>query len=88
MTAKRKFFAAAALMATVPLMSGLNPAKADEEKVQLMFVQTSEGLNTDDQTLWLINVGQQTLYFSDRPVRIAGLSGGMDSWRRPGQFRQ
>jgi hypothetical protein len=41
---------------------------------QLMFVQSAEDLKVDTaaQTLRLMNVNQQTLYFSDRPVRIAG----------------
>jgi hypothetical protein len=47
-------------------------ASAQETKVQLMFVQTSENLKADDKTLRLVNVGQQTLYFSDRPARVAG----------------
>ena len=33
-----------------------------------MFVQTADDLKADDKTLWLVNVGQQTLYFSDRPM--------------------
>ena len=39
-----------------------------------MFVQVGEDLKVDDaaKTLRLVKVGQQTLYFSDRPVRIAG----------------
>src|SRR6266498_5319642 len=58
--------------------------KADETKVQLMFVQTAEDLNADGKTLRLVNVGQQTLYFSDRPVRIAGhltMPAYMDEWK-------
>ena len=47
-------------------------ATPSQEKVQLMFVQTAESLKADDKTLRLVNVGQQTLYFSDRPVRVAG----------------
>jgi len=57
---------------------------AEEEKVQLMFVQTADDLKVDDNTLRLVNVGQQTLYFSDRPVRIAGhltLSDYLDEWK-------
>ena len=44
------------------------------QKVQLMFVQTSEDFkaNPKDKTLRLINVNPQTLYFSDRPKRVAG----------------
>ena len=39
-----------------------------------MFVQTSDDMKVDDtaHTLRLVNVGQQTVYFSDRPVRLAG----------------
>jgi hypothetical protein len=41
---------------------------------QLMFVQIAEDLKIDPakSTLRLVKVNQQTLYFSDRPVRIAG----------------
>jgi hypothetical protein len=47
---------------------------ASDQKVQLMFVQTSEDLkvNSKDKTLRLVNVNPQTLYFSDRPKRVAG----------------
>lgn len=45
-----------------------------DQKVQLMFVQTSEDFkaNPKDKTLRLVNVNPQTLYFSDRPKRVAG----------------
>jgi hypothetical protein len=48
--------------------------KSSDQKVQLMFVQTSEDLkvNSKDKTLRLVNVNPQTLYFSDRPKRVAG----------------
>ena len=51
-----------------------NPETASAQKVQLMFVQTSEDLkvNSEDKTLRLVNVNPQTLYFSDRPKRVAG----------------
>jgi hypothetical protein len=41
---------------------------------QLMFVQVGEDVKVDDtaKTLRLVRIDQQTLYFSDRPVRIAG----------------
>jgi hypothetical protein len=41
---------------------------------QLMFVQVAEDLKVDPsrKTLRLVKVDQQTLYFSDRPVRMAG----------------
>ena len=60
------------------------PKKADQDKIQLMFVQTADDFKADGKTLRLINVGQQTLYFSDRPVRIAGhltMPAYMDEWK-------
>lgn len=86
MITRRSLFAATALIAVVaPLTSGLPLAEAKEEKEkpQLMFVQTADDLKADDKTLRLINVGQQTLYFSDRPVRIAGhlsMPAYMEEW--------
>jgi len=59
-------------------------AMPSQQKVQLMFVQTAEHLKADDKTLRLVNVGQQTLYFSDRPVRVAGHLGMpayLDEWK-------
>ena len=49
-------------------------ATAATEAPQLMFVQTADNVSVDTaaKTLRLVNVNQQTLYFSDRPVRIAG----------------
>jgi hypothetical protein len=49
-----------------------------------LFVQTAEDLKADDKTLRLVNVNQQTLYFSDRPVRIAGhltMPDYLDEWK-------
>jgi len=47
---------------------------ASNQKVQLMFVQTAEDFkaNPKEKTLRLVNVNPQTLYFSDRPKRVAG----------------
>jgi len=44
------------------------------EKAQLMFVQIADDVKVDPatSTFRLVKVNQQTLYFSDRPVRIAG----------------
>jgi hypothetical protein len=41
---------------------------------QLMFVQTAEDLKVDPaaSTIRLVKVNQQTVYFADRPQRIAG----------------
>ena len=49
-----------------------------------MFVQTADGLKAGDHTLRLLNVGQQTLYFSDHPARVAGhltMPAYMDEWK-------
>lgn len=53
------------------------PAKQEissDQQVQLMFVQTAEDFkaNPKNKTLRLVNVNPQTLYFSDRPKRVAG----------------
>ena len=75
---------AGAFVLSSALASGAEEMNAEEQKVQLMFVQTAEGLKADDVTLRLVNVGQQTLYFSDRPVRIAGhlkMAAFMDEWK-------
>ena len=73
MKTRRKFMAAAALAAAAtPLGALLNPASAAENKVQLMFVQSAESIKADAKTLRLVNVAPQTIYFSDRPERIAG----------------
>ncbi len=58
-------------------------ARSEEPKPQLMFVQTAEDIKADGKTLRLVNVGKQTLYFSDRPVRIAGnltMAAYLDEW--------
>ena len=53
---------------TPPATSATSP------QAQLMFVQVAEDLKVDAaaKTLRLVKVNPQTLYFSDRPVRIAG----------------
>ena len=60
------------------------PAAAPEEPL-FMFVHVSENLVVDEAaaTLRLVNVGQQTLFFSDRPDRIAGhlkMADYLDEW--------
>jgi len=50
------------------------PAAPAATAPQFMFVQIAEDLKVDPaaSTIRLRNVGQQTIYFSDRPVRMAG----------------
>lgn len=76
------FIAMIALIASMMIPPQL--ASAGEDEVQLLFVQTAEDLQANDKTLRLVNVGQQTLYFSDRPVRIAGhlsMSDFLEKWK-------
>ncbi|MEF8749744.1 MAG: hypothetical protein V5B31_18375 [Candidatus Accumulibacter propinquus] len=73
MNLRRNVLKTALLVAAVaPLGALLAPAAAAESKVQLMFVQSSESLKADDKTLRLVNASPQTIYFTDRPVRMAG----------------
>jgi hypothetical protein len=74
------------LMTVLPVFTGSAIAQAAEKNppVELMFVQTSEKMVSDDKTLRLVNVGKQTLYFSDRPNRVAGnltMPAYMDEWK-------
>ena len=74
----------ALIISVLPMSRADEKKKTDDQKVQLMFVQTADDLKTDANTLRLVNVGQQTLYFSDRPVRVAGhltMPAYMDEWK-------
>jgi hypothetical protein len=60
-------------------------ARASEPKPMLMFVQIAEDLKVDAaaRTFRLVKVSPQTLYFSDRPERIAGhikMSAYLSEW--------
>ena len=60
------------------------PAAAPEEPL-FMFVHVADDLVVDEaaSTFRLVNVGQQTLFFSDRPERIAGhlkMDAYLDEW--------
>src|SRR5437899_10767452 len=74
----------ALIISALPMGRAEEKKKTEESKMQLMFVQTAEDLKADGNTLRLVNVGQQTLYFSDRPVRVAGhltMPAYMDEWK-------
>jgi len=49
-------------------------AAPSQQKVQLLFVQNGTGIEYDPAkgTLRMKNIGHSTLFFSDRPVRMAG----------------
>jgi len=70
MKSRRDLLTLASLAPVAAMLPGL--AAAADAKVQLMFVQSADGLKADDKTLRLVNVSQQTIWFSDRPVRQAG----------------
>ncbi|HLB23702.1 MAG TPA: hypothetical protein VJP07_06385 [Dehalococcoidia bacterium] len=64
----------AAAAAVLAGCAGSQAPGADAGKAQLMFVQSADDLKVDaaTSTFRLVKVNQQTLYFSDRPQRIAG----------------
>ena len=70
------YMLAAVAAAALAGCAGSRSAGADAggSQAQLMFVQTAEDLRVDAarSTLRLVKVNAQTLYFSDRPQRIAG----------------
>ncbi len=62
-----------ALVVSVPLLS--MPGLAAEQKVQtvqFLFVQNAGGMVFDNGAITLRGVSPTTLFFSDRPMRIAG----------------
>jgi len=68
-------FLLAAIMLSMAVCAAVSTGSAaTSETPQYMFVQTAEDVKVDTatKTIRLVNVNQQTLYFSDRPVRIAG----------------
>ena len=76
---------AAVLVSFAAFGDAPNSKQDPKQKPQLMFVQTADDLKVDTaaNTLRLVKVGQQTLYFSDRPVRIAGhlkMSEYLEEW--------
>jgi len=76
MITRRKFIAAALVAPVVPVSSVMAQAvKKDEAKqADFLFVQTAKSMSFDKSTnkLSLDGVSSTTLFFSDRPERIAG----------------
>jgi hypothetical protein len=68
------FFLAAVVLSLAVWATTSTAASTSSESPQLMFVQTAEDFKVDPaaNTLRLVKVNQQTLYFSDRPIRMAG----------------
>jgi hypothetical protein len=75
---------AAVACAVAAAMPAPAAAKA-KQKPMLMFVQAAETVKIDEsaKTIRLVNVSPQTIYFADRPVRVAGhitLDNYMKEW--------
>jgi len=68
------FLLAAVMLSMVACATTSTTSSPSSEKAQLMFVQIADDVRVDPakSTFRLVKVNQQTLYFSDRPVRIAG----------------
>jgi len=77
MTSRFSPILGAAGLAVLTMTAGPGGAVAESDndpQIQLMFVQVAADFaaDPDSHTLRLVDVNPQTLYFSDRPVRIAG----------------
>ncbi len=63
----------ASLLLTSATLGTAVQAETDKtSQVQLLFVQNAEAMSYKDGTLTLEQIGPHTLYFSDRPQRLAG----------------
>jgi hypothetical protein len=70
----RAILVAAMVLSMAACATSSTASSVASDKVQLMFVQIAEDVKVDPaaSTIRLVKVNQQTLYFSDRPERIAG----------------
>jgi hypothetical protein len=63
-------------LAQAPAKPAAKPAAVElsQQKVELLFVQNATGIAYDKAkgTLRMKNIGRSTLFFTDRPVRMAG----------------
>ena len=68
------FVLAAVMLSMAACATTSTTSSTASDKIQLMFVQIAEDVKVDPaaSTFRLVKVNQQTLYFSDRPQRIAG----------------
>ena len=74
MITRRAFIAAALAAPVVPMGSAMAQAVKESAKADFLFVQTAKGMSFDKSTntLTLDGISSTTLFFSDRPERIAG----------------
>ena len=76
-----------AVLLTVVAFSAAADARAQDQEAEWLFVQTAESVTLKDGVLTLHGISPSTLFFSDRPERIA--SHGMTAdfvtfWQRLG----
>lgn len=69
MTNRRTFITAAALAASA---TALSPARAQTGQGEFLFVQSAKSMTYEKGRLTLHGVNPVTVFFSDRPERIAG----------------
>src|SRR6478736_7364889 len=75
MITRRTFIAAALAAPAIPVGSALAQAvKEPAKQADFLFVQTAKGMSFDKSTnkLTLDGISSTTLFFTDRPERIAG----------------
>jgi hypothetical protein len=72
--APQAFLLAAVMLSMAACTTTSTTSTTSSQSPQLMFVQSAEDLKADPatSTFRLVKVNQQTLYFSDRPLRISG----------------
>ncbi len=72
--ARQAFLLAAVMLSMVACATNPTTSSTSSETPQLLFVHIAEDFKADTaaKTIRLVDINQQTLYFSDRPFRIAG----------------
>lgn len=78
--------AALAFMAFASAFEPVSAAEDEDTEPMFMFVHAADDLKVDGHagTLRLVNVDQQVLYFTDRPVRMAGhiaMADYLEEWK-------
>ncbi|UVC14454.1 hypothetical protein [Mesorhizobium onobrychidis] len=74
LTTRRNLLLAASAFAATAASLKARGAQAAEDMADFLFVQTADAMSYDKTTnkLTLVDVGSSTLFFSDRPERVAG----------------
>jgi hypothetical protein len=74
MTTRRNLLLTATALAAAAGSVGPRRAHAAEQTADFLFVQTADAMTYDKPTnkLTLVDIGTSTLFFTDRPERIAG----------------